>query len=186
MVNEIWKYIVGHEGRYEVSNLGRIRSVDRIVPNKRWHESGTRLYRSKIRSQTPTGDGGYMGVCIHDAKQCYKRTIVKTHIAVLEAFVGPRPDGMDGCHNDGDVTNNTLDNLRWDTPKNNNSDKIKHGTAQVGSKNPSAKLNEYDVARIKSMIGKKSMVTISKEFGVSVTTIWLIKNGAKWAHVSSI
>lgn len=187
MVEEIWKPIIGHEGRYEVSNLGRIRSVERVVPNTRWHADGTRIYKSKIRTQTPTGrrngNPGYMSVCVKDPKQGYKLAAIKTHIAVLEAFVGPRPVGMDGCHNDGDVKNNRLDNLRWDTKANNNADKMKHGTAQIGSRNPSAKLTEKQVADLKAQLGKKSLVALGKEFGISVTTVWNIKNGTIWPHV---
>jgi hypothetical protein len=50
------------------------------------------------------------------------------HRLVLEAFVGPCPPGMEGCHNDGDQLNNRLDNLRWDTPSNNKLDSVRHGT----------------------------------------------------------
>lgn len=49
------------------------------------------------------------------------------HRLVLEAFVGPRPDGMQGCHNDGDSTNNHISNLRWDTPHANAMDQVAHG-----------------------------------------------------------
>lgn len=50
------------------------------------------------------------------------------HVLVLEAFVGPRPEGMACCHNDGDGQNNTLANLRWDTYSSNNHDLVRHGT----------------------------------------------------------
>lgn len=49
------------------------------------------------------------------------------HVLVLEEFVGLCPPGMESCHGDGDTQNNWLTNLRWDTPTNNNADKIKHG-----------------------------------------------------------
>lgn len=49
------------------------------------------------------------------------------HTMVLEAFVGPRPVGLYGCHNDGDPANNRLTNLRWDTPASNTADKVMHG-----------------------------------------------------------
>lgn len=45
------------------------------------------------------------------------------HLYVLETFVGPRPEGMQACHGDGDPANNRLSNLRWDTCSNNNLDK---------------------------------------------------------------
>ncbi len=51
----------------------------------------------------------------------------KVHILVLEAFVGPRPLGLEGCHDDGDPANNRLTNLRWDTPSSNAVDRVRHG-----------------------------------------------------------
>lgn len=56
------------------------------------------------------------------------------HHLVLEAFVGPRPAGMQGCHRDDDPRNNALDNLRWDTPAGNKSDAVRRGTA-AGAEN---------------------------------------------------
>lgn len=50
------------------------------------------------------------------------------HILVLTAFYGPCPEGMEGCHHDGDPLNNRLGNLRWDTHVGNVSDSIRHGT----------------------------------------------------------
>jgi hypothetical protein len=51
----------------------------------------------------------------------------RIHTLVLEAFAGPRPEGMEGCHNDGNPTNNHIDNLRWDTRSANNQDTLRHG-----------------------------------------------------------
>jgi hypothetical protein len=50
------------------------------------------------------------------------------HRLVLKAFVGPCPEGMEGCHWDGDACNNKLDNLRWATHAENVEDSIRHGT----------------------------------------------------------
>ncbi len=54
------------------------------------------------------------------------------HTLVLEAFVGPRPEGYVACHCDGNQANNTPENLRWDTVKNNIHDKFAHGTMPRG------------------------------------------------------
>jgi hypothetical protein len=53
---------------------------------------------------------------------------IRVHQAVLLAFIGPRPEGMQGCHGDGNPRNNRLDNLRWDTREANEMDKLRHGT----------------------------------------------------------
>jgi hypothetical protein len=56
------------------------------------------------------------------------------HILVLEAFVGPRPAGMEGCHWDDDPTNNHLSNLRWDTRSANARDAVRNGRNQGKNK----------------------------------------------------
>src|SRR5688500_9997592 len=62
------------------------------------------------------------------------------HFLVLTAVRGPCPNGMEGCHNNGNRADARLDNLRWDTRKNNHADKKLHGTWQAGEKHPRAVL----------------------------------------------
>lgn len=71
------------------------------------------------------------------------------HRLVLLAFVGPCPDGMEGCHDDNDPRNNCVSNLRWDTMERNQQDRVKHGTHNRGSNSTRAKLNEAAVRRIR-------------------------------------
>ncbi len=73
------------------------------------------------------------------------------HRLILEAFRGPCPEGMEGCHNDGNPANNTLDNLRWDTPQNNVSDMVRHGTHTKGFQNGAAKLKPEDIELISKL-----------------------------------
>jgi transposase-like protein len=58
------------------------------------------------------------------------------HHLVLAALLRPRPAGYQAAHGDGNKLNNTAANLRWATPKENNADKLRHGTALLGTKNP--------------------------------------------------
>lgn len=69
---------------------------------------------------------GHLNVCLYYLAPDQKVN-ARIHSLVLEAFVGPRPDGMEGCHNDGDPANNHLANLRWDTRAANNQDTLRHG-----------------------------------------------------------
>jgi hypothetical protein len=69
-------------------------------------------------------NAGYKKVSLYDVNQ--KRYTFLIHRLVLEAFVGKRPEKMDGCHNNGDKTDNRLVNLRWDTRRNNNLDAVLH------------------------------------------------------------
>ena len=111
MVEE-WRPVVGWEQAYEVSNLGRVR-------NPRF---GGRLVKQFVRSR-------YVTVHLKDAPRHNTRPV---HLLVLEAFVGPRPPGMECCHWDNDRSNNQLFNLRWDTKAANKADQVRHGTASHG------------------------------------------------------
>lgn len=118
--NEQWKPINGWEGFYEVSDHGRVRSVDRVIPHAR---SGQLRLRGKIIVQG-TDEGGHMfaRLCRNGtAKQMY------VHRLVLEAFVGPCPDGMEGLHWDDDQKNNHVSNLRWGTRSDNLRDSVRNG-----------------------------------------------------------
>lgn len=103
---------------------------------------------------------------------------------VLEAFVGPCPDGMEACHYpDDDPSNCRLDNLRWDTPAGNGRDKKQHGTHR-GTKNPKSKLTDDDIRAIRERLKSgETQRNIGKEFGVTDVTVSLIARNKIWTHV---
>jgi hypothetical protein len=107
------------------------------------------------------------------------------HSLVLEAFVGPCPEGMECCHNDGNAKNNNLCNLRWDTYSNNQLDSVKHGTKPQGKNHFRAKIKEEDVPTIRILLkeGKRSMNSISKDYNVDCATIRDIRDRRTWKHV---
>jgi hypothetical protein len=108
-----------------------------------------------------------------------KRRHTSIHLLVLEAFVGARPPGMEGCHNDGNPANNRLDNLRWGTLSSNRIDMLKHGTAG------SAKLVEADIPAIWArLVAGESVPSIARTYGVGGGTIFSIKHGKTWRHVA--
>lgn len=118
-VSEHWLPVVGYEGLYEVSDLGRVRSLDRVVRygNVRYPKAG------RILTPAVTAPGRRMVGLARDGKVANRRI----YVLVLEAFVGPRPQGADACHDDGDPSNDRLNNLRWDTASANRRDTIRHG-----------------------------------------------------------
>lgn len=125
-MKEEWRPIEGYEG-YEVSNYGRVRSVDRTIQRK-----DGRTQRCKGRMLKPREhEKGYLTVnpCNEDGN---KNRYV--HRLVLEAFVGKCPDGMETLHIDGDPTNNRVDNLRWGSSSDNPLDIIRHGHHNETSK----------------------------------------------------
>lgn len=128
MAGEVWKDIGGYEGLYQVSNLGRVRSVRRMA-NCPVMKSGTRLVRERILKPWRFLRKGKVLALGVDLSKNNKVKKFHIHKLVLTSFVGPCPDGMEACHfPDRDVTNNRLDNLRWDTHSNNEADKLIHGT----------------------------------------------------------
>jgi DNA-directed RNA polymerase specialized sigma24 family protein len=105
------------------------------------------------------------------------------HRLVLEAFVGRRPEGMVCCHNDGDPTNNRLDNLRWGTYRENEHDKLRHGTWLVGSQ-INAKLTEEEVQEIRKLkVEGMTFTELAHRFGVSSPNIHAIVNRRSWRHL---
>lgn len=108
------------------------------------------------------------------------------HRLVLLTFVGPCPDGMEACHNNGVRTDCRLENLRWDTRKNNHTDKWLHGTQQAGSQGGAAILNESQVLEIKQRLANGDRGRyIAADFGVDETTIAAIKSGKNWGHIAA-
>lgn len=100
---------------------------------------------------------------------------------VLEAFCGPCPEGRQACHNDGDRENNKLSNLRWDTPKNNCADRIRHGTAARGERHGKAKLTTNDVRKIRlSFEQGKDCCWLASQYGVTSPAIYKIINRVNW------
>jgi hypothetical protein len=127
---EIWLPVVGYDGHYSVSDHGRVRSEPRTLmrPNGSWVR-----HRGKILTQTPHYKSGHRSVTLRwDGKP---RT-ESVHRLVLEAFIGPCPEGMECCHWDDDPSNNHLSNLRWGTRSDNKYDLVRNG------RHPQARLTQ--------------------------------------------
>lgn len=109
---EEWRAVVGFEGAYEVSNIGRVRSLDRVrtykAPRNGKMVTITRVHRGKLLQPGTMKSGHKFIVLGRGNGFC-------VHTLVLNSFVGPAPAGCECCHFDDDPANNRLDNLRWDT-----------------------------------------------------------------------
>lgn len=123
-MTEQWRPVIGYEGSYEVSDLGGVRSLERVAMRR----NGSPMpVPARILKTYRTPPVGYRAVKLQNGGR-ETRVGLRVHVLVLEAFVGPRPEGYVGCHNDGDIDNNTPPNLRWDTQKANLADMKAHGT----------------------------------------------------------
>lgn len=125
---EAWKPVPHAPDRYEVSDQGRIRSLIGKAP---------RILKPGIHPRT-----GHRMVVL--AVERGKTRALWVHRLVLEAFVGPAPEGHEACHGDGDPSNNHLANLRWDTRSANRRDSVQHGTHQHSRKTHCPKGHPYD------------------------------------------
>lgn len=117
----IWKPITGFEGLYEVSDRGKVRSLDRVVRRK---DGRTCTYPGKLLKPYDNQKPPYFSVNLWKDGKLHRAYI---HRLVLETFVGPCPPGMETCHGPGGSYDNRLENLRWDTPHENSLDTVRHG-----------------------------------------------------------
>jgi hypothetical protein len=120
MIDEVWRPIPDWEGFYEVSDQGRVRSLDHIG---RGCYGTTRLYRGRILKGGLDTDGYPQHILTAEGR----RRSVKAHNAVLAAFVGPCPPGLEARHWDDIKTNNWLGNLTYGTREDNAQDRVRNG-----------------------------------------------------------
>lgn len=183
---ELWKPVVGYEGFYEISNMGRVKSLARINPfPNRWGTMSSRLLRERILRPVTIGHRGIAPRQVRHAVNLSmggRSRVALLHRLVLEAFVGPCPDGMECCHNDGVASNNRIENLRWDTHAGNLRDKIAHGTSQHGERNARAKLTDAAVEVIRRERGVIPQRVLAAMFGVDQSTICLAQLGETWGR----
>lgn len=117
---EVWKPIDGFDNAYEVSNYGRVRSVDRIVVRSDGLALRIKGQMMKIR----TDKKGYLRVYLNDRKKTKFKPI---HRLVAMAFI-PNPDNKPQVnHIDCDKSNNHVDNLEWCTNQENQIHAVKNG-----------------------------------------------------------
>lgn len=190
LAGEIWKPVVGYEGLYEVSNMGRVRSLARTT----WCAATTKRracfkhYRPRIMKPSTNSRLDAMHVSLHKSGV---RCVRKVHHLVAEAFIGPRPANMECCHNDGDPTNNQADNLRWDTSRGNHADRFRHGTMTRGEKHHATTLTDEQVRDIRERYtphrdrrNHGNAAQLALEHGVRQAVIWDIASGRTWKHLA--
>lgn len=161
---ERWRVVPGFP-RYQVSDAGRVRGPHGVM-TPRVHPHG--YLRVNLRR-----DG--------------QRGTFVIHRLMLEAFVGPRPPGMECRHLNGRKTDNRLSNLCWGTTKENVADAIRHGQRpdNRGERNGQAKLTVEAVREIRE--ASSTLVTslrLARKFGVSIDSIERVRSRQRWAHVA--
>jgi hypothetical protein len=192
---EEWRPVVGLEGAFEVSSLGRVRriyngGVDgwrimKMTPHRGGSSDPGRRYlivnlqregaRAIGRRYQPGDKRDSTGV---------QRAV---HLIVLEAFKGLRPTpGHQGLHNDSNPQNNRADNLRWGTWEENCQDMVDHGTRK-GENNGRSKLTAEDVVamrrRVRTGYHRGLYRELARQYGVHPRMISYAVTGVHWGHL---
>lgn len=158
---------------YEITEDGRVWSKPRIT-----HHG----HNWKGRWLKPwTKRDGHLQVALRKNGKTFHPLV---HRLVLETFVGPCPEGMEACHNNGNPSDNRLENLRWDTRQANVKDRDSHGNTFRGERVGTSKLTEAEVKEIRELCqtSNYTQTQIGETYGVSHNQISRIVNNKQWQH----
>jgi hypothetical protein len=158
---ESWRPVVGYEGVYEVSNIGRVRRSGRIIAQP-------------LVLGYPSVHLCWLGI--------RKRHYV--HRLVAKAFIGPPPEGRSVNHIDGNKSNPRVENLEYATAKENTAHAIRVLGCFLGERNGSAKLTEQKVRRARELCRNgRTQTAVATVFGVYKATISKAVRRSTWSHV---
>lgn len=180
---ERWLPVANYEGYYEVSNLGNVRSVTRVIRAWNGVSLAQKTYAGRLRTAVANKDGYRIVTLSRDNRVRHLRV----GRLVLEAFVGPCPCGHECAHNDGNPHNDELTNLRWATPKENTADQIRHGTFRraKGERQGYSKLTEQQIHEIKALRANRvSIARIAETYQISESHVSRIALGKTWSYIT--
>lgn len=177
--DEEWKDVIGYEGFYQISNMGRVKSLERNIIQWR----GGNIYkRKRILIQSFNRDG-YLHVKFHKAgKKCNK----SVHRLVGQYFVGNKNNYSDINHKKGVKMDNRASELEWCTKSQNTQHAYDTGLKKklLGEQTGSSKLKENQVKDIRIFIKEGvPLKDIAAKFNVKYCAIWDIKNNKRWTHI---
>lgn len=183
--NEQWKSIFEYENLYEVSNLGRVKSLERHIKHSRL---GLQLIKERIIKQF-VNNKGYCNVSLTKNN---KMSNIRVNRAVAIAFI-PNPEnkpqvnhvGLDKYGVEGCKLDNRAISLEWNTSKENVDHAFKNGLSkgQQGEKSFSSKLTEKEVLEIRKIGNSVTYKVLSKQYGVNSSSIGAILRREKWKHI---
>lgn len=173
-MKEEWRDIEGYEGRYQVSNLGRVKSLTRINPQNH-------LLKERIRkAASDKNDYQIVNLCKDGIVKLYK-----VHRLVGEAFLD-NPDGLPQInHKDGNKRNNDVSNLEWASASQNVQHafdtglKYSRSISSYGEKNPHCKVTDAQCDEIRHMKenGNYTNRRLAEIFGIGTSQISRILRG---------
>jgi DNA-binding Xre family transcriptional regulator len=180
-MEEIWKDIEGYEGIYQVSSLGRVKSLARVITRS----TGADYSVIERILKTANNPSGYEVAILSTNGKMYPVTV---HRLVAKAFI-PNPENKETInHKNGVKTDNRVSNLEWHT----RSENVKHAydvlgvPTMKGEKNASSKLTDQQVREIKTALldEKVNQAELSRKYKVGKSTINRIKFNTHWKHIT--
>ncbi len=171
---ELWRDIPGYVGSYQVSSLGRVRSLPRILPV--YNSAGEVMYSRPspgvILRPAVCDKAGH--VSVHLGKHCRG---IPVHQLVMLAFYGPPPAGMEAMHLNGNPKDNRPENLKYGTHSENMIDMYRSGKGNL-------KLTPEEVRQIRFGLSCGwSVRELAAAYGVSESCIWDVWKGRRYAWV---
>jgi RecA/RadA recombinase len=190
MVEEVWKPVKGFGAivakRYEVSNLGRVRSLDHFKDGTVKTKAGIVPRRSLVKGRVlkpQVVKDGHLWVALCDGETQNKQLV---HRIVAATFIGKAPKNKPNVlHWNDNPADNRVTNLRYGSDFDNAADRTLRGRATKGQDIHTAKLEPSDIKRIKELRARGwELKRIGDKFGVSDSTVYQICAGNAWTHLS--
>lgn len=178
-LHEEWRPVPGHDG-HEVSNLGRVRSLDRTLTFKcRWGHVVNRNHAGRIL-QPYTNKDGYLAT-----KLAKKGKLYLVHQLVSMTYIGPRPDGLVVNHKNGNKKDNRPSNLEYVTPEENVRHAHRTGLVQIkGEQNWFASISNDDARMMADLFANGGTISDAmRRFGVKRGVAEKIRRGESWRSV---
>lgn len=177
---EIWKDVEGYEGRYQVSSLGNVKSLSRLVGGKPGRGGSKKINERVLKFGV--GKTGYLSVSLRDgssSKGCY------VHRLVAQAFI-PNPENKPTVnHKNGIKSDNAAHNLEWSTFSENTQHGYKTGLLKCkkGEYATNVKLTASQAVEIK--YGHKGLLQreIAEIYGINKRTVGAIRQEKIWKHI---
>jgi len=183
---EIWKPVEGYEDAYHVSNMGRVKSLDREIltshGNVRWVTG--RLLTVSHGKLGHRKSGVNTGTVVFSS--CGEKIVVVVSRLVLKHFVST-PENLKNLwaiHRDGNVKNNCVKNLFWGTEKESIDEKYKRGNGHEGIKHPHAKITDAQVLEVRRRFeaGEKQC-HIARSMQLTDKLVWKLVHKKEWKHI---
>lgn len=175
-MSEEWRPVIGYEGFYEVSNLGRVRGLERRIERNR-------VWPARILSPIMVNTGRiHVSLC----KLGRQRAMQVSRMVAVAFLAAPDASKPHVAHLDGNPVNNRADNLAWVSPAENESHKKLHGTAMIGSRNHQAKYSEAQVAEMRRRYAAGQRARqIAEQMGLRYDQVRGIVgvNSKRWRHM---